>query len=136
MIIFLLICVISLMFVIDYLQRNITELKKEQRRDSLEHRKIQQFINGSNGTEIRERSGMKNGQLKGYSNISSYETNKNSNEFFNNNFYFENGNVLREMIENSNESSSSSDYTNNNSYDYSSSDYSNDSSSDSSSSFD
>ncbi|MCB5237203.1 MULTISPECIES: hypothetical protein [Niallia] len=136
MIIFLLICVISLMFVIDYLQRNITELKKEQRRDSLEHRKIQQFINGSNGTEIRERSEMKNGQLKGYSNKSSYETNKNSNEFFNNNFYFENGNVLREMIENSNESSSSSDYTDNNSYDYSSSDYSNDSSSDSSSSFD
>ena len=124
------------MFVIDYLQRNITELKKEQRRDSLEHRKIQQFINGSNGTEIRERSEMKNGQLKGYSNKSSYETNKNSNEFFNNNFYFENGNVLREMIENSNESSSSSDYTDNNSYDYSSSDYSNDSSSDSSSSFD
>jgi len=124
------------MFVIDYLQRNITELKKEQRRDSLEHRKIQQFINGSNGTEIRERSEKKNGQLKGYSNKSSYETNKNSNEFFNNNFYFENGNVLREMIENSNESSSSSDYTDNNSYDYSSSDYSNDSSSDSSSSFD
>lgn len=121
------------MFVIDYLKRNITELKKEQRRDSLEHRKIQ---NVSNGTEIRERSGMKNGQLKGYSNKSSYETNKNSNEFFNNNSYFENGNVLREMIENSNESSSSSDYTNNNSYDYSSSDYSNDSSSDSSSSFD
>lgn len=136
MIIFLLICVISLMFVIDYLKRNITELKKEQRRDSLEHRKIQQFINVSNGIEIRERSGMKNGQLKGYSNKSSYETNKNSNEFFNNNSYFENGNVLREMIENSNESSSSSDYTNNNSYDYSSSDYSNDSSSDSSSSFD
>lgn len=124
------------MFVIDYLKRNITELKKEQRRDSLEHRKIQQFINVSNGIEIRERSGMKNGQLKGYSNKSSYETNKNSNEFFNNNFYFENGNVLREMIENSNESSSSSDYTDNNSYDYSSSDYSNDSSSDSSSSFD
>lgn len=118
------------------LAKKYNGVEKEQRRDSLEHRKIQQFINGSNGTEIRERSGMKNGQLKGYSNISSYETNKNSNEFFNNNFYFENGNVLREMIENSNESSSSSDYTNNNSYDYSSSDYSNDSSSDSSSSFD
>jgi len=103
------------MFVIDYLQRNITELKKEQRRDSLEHRKIQQFINGSNGTEKRERSGMKNGQ--GYSNKSSYETNINSNYFFNNNSYFENGYVLPETIENLNEASSDYDNIANNFYD-------------------